>query len=110
MKKLIAAITLLLAFTINANAQDKKAVGTPIELAKKEAAELSTAVGLTPTQVEDFVRLFESKNKTLQETNLSAERKTALANVIEAKIRATLDEKQTAKLEKNQALLTKLTH
>ena len=52
MKKLIAALTLLLAFTINANAQDKKA--SSADKGKKEAAELTQFLGLTETQNINF--------------------------------------------------------
>jgi len=109
MKKLIAALTLLLAFTINANAQDKKAP-TRQELAKKDAYELTTFLGLTETQNADFMRLFEQKYEVLEDKNVSQERKEVLAKVMEAKIRATLNATQTEKLEKNPELFNKLTH
>lgn len=109
MKKLIAALTLLLAFTINANAQDKNA-STPLERGTKEAAELTEYLGLNETQNADFTRLFEQKHTVLDDKNLSSERKTELSRVIDMKIRATLDGNQMEKLEKNPDLLTKLTH
>lgn len=109
MKKLIAALTFLLAFSINATAQEKKATNAH-DLAKKEAADLATAVGLTDSQTADFVRLFELKHTTLENKTLSDERKKVLATSIEAKIRATLDATQTDKLEKNKALLDRLVH
>jgi hypothetical protein len=107
MKKLIAALTLLLAFSINANAQDKNTISAA-DKGKKEAAELSEYLGLDKTMNENFARLFEQKNSILEDKNLSQERKTELARVIEAKIRGTLDAKQIDKLEKNPALLKKL--
>lgn len=121
MKKLIAALTIMLAFTINANAQDKKSATaaekaksesinkqfTAVEKAKKEATELTLLLGLSDTQNADFYRLFEQKHRTL-ESNLTPERKAELARVIEAKIRASLDENQMGKLEKNPELLQKL--
>ncbi|MDI9257506.1 hypothetical protein [Flavobacterium sedimenticola] len=107
MKKLIAALTLLLAFTINANAQDKKS-STPADKGLKEATELSQFLGLNDTQKADFARLFEMKHKTMTETALSEERKKELARVIEAKIRASLDGNQMDKLEKNTELFKKL--
>jgi hypothetical protein len=109
MKKLIAALTLLLAFSINATAQEKKATNSH-DLAKKEATDLAAAVGLTETQTADFVRLFELKHTTLENKTLSDERKKVLATSIEAKIRATLDATQTDKLEKNKALFDRLIH
>lgn len=109
MKKLIAVLTLLLAFTINANAQDKKM--TPAaDKAKTDTAELTKYLGLTETQSVDFQRLLEQKQRTLSQSDLTEERKVELARVIEAKIRASLDVKQTEKLEQNPALLQKVTH
>jgi hypothetical protein len=107
MKKLIAALTLLLAFSVNANAQDKKSL-TSSEKGKKEAAELTQYLALDQTMSENFVRLFEQKNSILESKDLSQERRTELTRVIEAKIRATLDAKQMDKLEKNPALFKKL--
>ncbi|WP_333600677.1 hypothetical protein [Flavobacterium sp.] len=106
MKKLIAALTLLLAFTINANAQDKKVLSSA-EQGKKEAADLTAYLGLNETQNADFARLFEQKHQTLEEA-LTPERKKELARVIEAKIRASLDADQTNKLEKNPELFKRL--
>lgn len=111
MKKLIAALTLLLAFTINANAQDKKVTQySSKELGQKDADELTALVGLSETQSADYARLFEHKYKTLEDKNLSQERKDVLAKVIEDKVRAGLNAEQTAKLEKNKELFTRLTH
>lgn len=107
MKKLIAALTLMLAFSINANAQDQKEL-TASEKGRKDATELTQFLGLSATQSEDFYRLFELKHKTLEDKNLSAERKTELNRVIESKIRASLDGVQMEKLDKNPDLLKKL--
>ena len=107
MKKLIAALTLLLAFSINANAQDKNGSTSAIK-GKKEAAELTEYLGLDQTMNQNFARLFEQKNSILEDKNISQERKTELSRVIESKIRATLDSKQMDKLEKNADLLKKL--
>lgn len=107
MKKLIAALTFLLAFTINANAQDKSGLNSA-EKGKKQAVELAECVGLDQTMTENFSRLFEQKFSITDDPNTKQERKTELSRVIEAKIRGTLDEKQISKLEKNPALLKKL--
>lgn len=107
MKKLIAALTLFLAFTINANAQDKNA-STPLERGTKEAAELTEYLGLNETQNADFTRLFEQKHSILDDKNLSTERRTELSRVIEMKIKASLDGNQIEKLEKNTVLFKKL--
>ena len=109
MKKLIAALTLILAFSINVNAQDKKIIPSH-EKGKKEAAELTDFLSLDQKQNENFARLFEQKSAILEDVNLSKERKTELSRVIEAKIRASLDESQMEKLEKNTILFEMLIH
>lgn len=118
MKKLIAALTLMLAFTINANAQDKKSVAvaetqnkkeiSSADKGKKEAAELTQFLGLNETQNADFSRLFEQKHRTLADATLSQERRAEVARVVEAKIRASLNGTQIEKLEKNPELFKKL--
>ena len=109
MKKLIAAFIFMLAFSINANAQDKN-TPSAYDLAKKQAAELTEYLGLDKIQNENFARLFEQKISVLDNKDLTQERKDEFSRVIEAKIRASLDQNQTEKLEKNQELFQKLIH
>ena len=118
MKKLIAVVTLMLAFSINANAKAKKTavkevkevteLQDPQVASKKDAGELGEYLGLKDTQVMDFQRLFEMKHTTLQDKNLSEERKMEMRRVVEAKIRASLDGNQIQKLESNPELFKKL--
>ena len=109
MKKLIAALTLMLAFSINANAQDKDTPSS-YDLGKKQAAELTEFLGLDKVQNENFARLFEQKISILSEKDLTDERRKELSRVIDAKIRATLDQNQMERLEKNKELFEKLIH
>lgn len=108
MKKFIAAITLMLAFTINANAQEKKEL-TSAEKAKKEAVALSQFLGLNDTQTADFQRLFEQKHRTFEDKTLSQERKAEVSRIIEMKIAATISDDQMEKLRRNKELLKELT-
>ena len=128
MKKLIAALTLTLAFTISSNAQIKKSTTAEevteikemasveeskkeiasVEKSKKYAEELSAYLGLNDTQNQDFYRLFEQKNRTLEDKNISVERRKEVSRIIEAKIRASLDANQIEKLEKNPELFKRL--
>ena len=109
MKKIIAALTLMIAFSINANAQDKD-TPTSYELGKKQAAELTEYLGLDDIQTENFTRLFEQKISVLENKNLTPERKEEFSRVVEAKIRGTLDQNQMERLEKNKELFQKLIH
>jgi hypothetical protein len=107
MKKFIAALTLLLAFTINANAQEKKEL-TVAEKAKKEAVALSQYLNLNDTQTADFQRLFEQKHRTLEDKTLSEERRAEVSRIIEMKIAATISDDQMTKLRQNKELLKEL--
>ncbi len=118
MKKIIAVLTLLFAFSVSANAQDKKAVSkteitktelTPDVLAKKEAEELAKFVGLKSEVIDDYTRLFERKYKLLSHPGLTEEGKSEIKSTIDAKLRASLTPEQMEKLDKNPALLKKLT-
>lgn len=109
MKKIIAAFTLMLAFSINANAQDKN-TPSAYDLGKKQAAELTEYLGLDKIQNENFARLFEQKISVLENKDLTKERKDEFSRVIEAKIRASLDPNLMDKLEKNRELFEKLIH
>jgi exoribonuclease R len=128
MKKLIAALTLTLAFTISSNAQIKKSTTAEevveikemasveqnkkeivsIEKSKKDAEELTTYLGLNDKQNQDFYRLFEQKYRTIEDKNISDEKRKEVTKIIEAKIRASLDANQIDKLEKNPELFKRL--
>jgi len=116
MKKLIAAVTLMLVFSISANAQAKKAVVkevtettlSPEVAAKKNADELTQFIGLKEDMTLNFERLFKMKQEVLLDKNMSDERKAEMRRVVELKIRATLDYEQMEKLDKNPELLKRL--
>lgn len=122
MKKIIAVLTLFLAFTIGANAQDKKGLSKeeiaknetlrkelPPEVAgKNDAVELVKFVGLDESNVEIYTRLFAKKHKVLAYEGLTAEKKAELTRSIEAKLRAGLTAEQMEKLDRNPELLKKL--
>jgi ABC-type transporter MlaC component len=106
MKKIIALLTLFFAFTMNVSAQDK---GTATELAKKDIESLSKIVKITAQNEQTFVALFENKHRAYATPNLSEERKKVVAKSVDAKLRATLDADQMAKLDSNPEVLKKLT-
>jgi hypothetical protein len=110
MKKIFAVLTLLLAFSISASAQDKNGYEglDSAGKGKKQAAELSEYLTLDQTMNENFARLFEQKFVILDDKNATPERKAELSRIIEAKIRGSLDGNQMERLEKNPELLKKL--
>jgi DNA primase large subunit len=118
MKKIIAVLTLLFAFSVSANAQDKKVTSkteiakpelTIEDLAKRDAEELAKFVGLDSEKIPTYTRLFQKKYKVMSNPGLTKENKTELVSSIEAKLRAGLTPEQIEKLDKNPALLKKLT-
>lgn len=118
MKKLFTVVTLMLVFSITANAQAKKAVTkdtkettqkfTPEVAAKKNADELSQFLGLKENETDNFERLFKMKQDVLQDSNMSEERKTEMRRIVDLKIRASLDGEQMEKLESNPELFKRL--
>ena len=110
MKKILSILVLFVAFTINANAQEKefKKVDEKVE-AKANLAALSEVVQLDAKVSQDLFGLFEYKYRNLNE-NLSTERKTELARIIDLKLRATLTSEQMQLIESKQGLLKKLTN
>lgn len=120
MKKIIALFVVMLAFGLNANAQQKKATKTVAkqetskeltveQAAKNDLAKFTSVVtGLTDTQKQDFYNLFEYKHRETK--GMSADRKDSMAQVIEAKLKASLEPAQIEKLEKNPAVLREITH
>ncbi|RZJ76241.1 MAG: hypothetical protein EOO45_02970 [Flavobacterium sp.] len=128
MKKIIAMLAITLAFGLNANAQEKVTkVKTPREktatvkadspeiAAMNEAIDkdvqlLSSVVKLDDQGVRTFTGLFRNKHKVLSQKDLSDERKTVLAESIDAKIKATLTPEQNVMLSKKPDVLKQLTH
>lgn len=118
MKKIVAALILLLAFSINTSAQDKvnsaeiNASGTntinPETKAKNLTTELTKLVSLDDNVSQGIYNLLKKKYEILDDPNATAERKAEMSRVVEAKIRAGLDTKQTDVLEKNPELLNRL--
>jgi hypothetical protein len=121
MKKIVTVVTLMLAFTISANAQDKKnlqekkadkkevIVLSPVEAAKKDAAAIVEFLGLKESQEQDFVRLFEMKHQLMQDSEVSIERKKEMSIIVSHKIFASIENDQQVKLHSNPELLKKLT-
>lgn len=117
MKKIVTVITLMLAFTISANAQDKKQakadtkevfVLTPSEAAKNDAVAITEYLDLNESQTNDFASLFQMKHEVMQDLNASTERKKEMSRIVGLKIEASLDSKKLEKLRANTALFNQL--
>ncbi|HLA55291.1 MAG TPA: hypothetical protein VK623_04290 [Flavobacterium sp.] len=109
MKKLIAVLTLFLAFTIGANAQESKVGNSNAEVARQDAIKLNAIVGLTDTQQDNFTSLFLMKYNTLSNPDLSNDRKKEMSRIVEMKIRASLTAEQLQKLDAKPTVLAELT-
>ncbi|RZJ64285.1 MAG: hypothetical protein EOO50_16135 [Flavobacterium sp.] len=108
MKKILAIVTLCLAFGFSANAQDKKV--SPESAGVKEAVELTDYLQLNATEQNAFAGLFKMKHEMMADPNMTPEKKKELSVIIEKKIEATLDGNKMEKLRSNPALLKKLTN
>lgn len=123
MKKIVALFVVMLAFGLNANAQQKKAVATKpaanqealskkaafSEAAIKDVNTLSEFVKLNADQKVKLKGLFEQKHMDLAQ-DLSSERKAVLADYVEAQMKSYLEPAQVAKVEGNAQLMNILTH
>lgn len=123
MKKIVALFVVMLAFGLNANAQQKKAVATKpaanqealskkaalSEAAIKDVNTLSEFVKLNADQKVKLKALFEQKHMDLAQ-DLSSERKAVLADYVEAQMKSYLEPAQVAKVEGNAQLMNILTH
>lgn len=105
MKKLAAIFTFILAFSLNANAQDHKE--TP-ESAKKNTNDLSEFIGLTPAQQSDFYALFEHKYRVLSDPTIPEAQKAEMRKSVGFKISASITPEQKQKLATNPELLERL--
>lgn len=120
MKKIIALFVIMLAFSFNASAQQKKAAVATTQqpqvnqadvkkYADKDMKMLHELVSLTNDQKKGFQTLFERKHSMLlQHPNFSQERKTILAESIETKLKSAMTPDQVAKLENNPKVLEAL--
>lgn len=107
MKKFIAVVTLLFAFTLSANAQDNKK--TPQEAAQKDIAALVEKVTINESLKKDFYTLMVMKHEALAQAKTQKD-KDQIAGAYGHKIMAGLDKEQRAIVEKDAALFTQLTH
>ena len=125
MKRIIALFVVMLAFGLNANAQQKKATAAAPaatanqanlnkqvaidQAALKDVTTLSDYVKLTADQKVTLKSLFAEKHLHTSQ-NLSDERKAILAQNIEVKLKSVLTPEQLSKVEGNAQLMNVLTH
>jgi len=107
MKKIIAVLTLIFAFTINANAQDVNPAHAVS--AKKDVALLTEKIALTPAEEEKAYKTFLAKYKALEDATMTQASKEELYLKIENKLKSNLKEKARYFM-KDPELLQKLTH
>lgn len=105
MKKIIALLVLFFAFSINANAQDS----VEIERSAKKDLEALTGIIKVDNNMEmAFFNLFKKKHEGIAAPNATEASKREISNVIEAKLRASLNGEQTEALEKHPAIFAQL--
>jgi hypothetical protein len=108
MKKVIALVTLLLAFTINVNAQDKKMSAQ--ESAKNDIMALAAKVKISESLQKDLTTLMIMKHETMSDATLSKEKKENARQAYEHKLMSGLTPEQRNQLAKYPDLLKQLTH
>jgi len=108
MKKIIAVVTMLLAFTINANAQDKKVSSK--EAATNDIEALAAKVTISETLKADLLTLMTMKHDALSDQTLTKEQKASARKAYEHKLMSGLSKAQREQLLKNPDLVKKLTN
>lgn len=108
MKKVIALVTLLLAFTMNVNAQDKKMSAQ--ESAKNDIMALAAKVKISESLQKDLTTLMIMKHETMSDATLSKEKKENARQAYEHKLMSGLTPEQRNQLAKYPDLLKQLTH
>ena len=117
MKKIIIAGVLMLAFCVNATAQNKKSAVAekkeivamnPDQAAKNDGSAVSEFLGLDTTKTEDLIRLFVMKHQVMQDKSGTVESRKEMSRIVGLKIEASMDSKQLEKLKSNTALYNQL--
>ena len=108
MKKIIAVLTLLLAFTISANAQDKKVSNEAA--AQKDVAALVQKVTIAESLKKDMYTLMLMKHEALADPSATAAEKENISKRFERKILGGLTEEQRAVVMADAALMKQLSH
>ncbi len=107
MKKLIALVTMVLAFTVSAQAQDKKSAHN--EAAQKDVAALIEKVQVDQTLKQDMYTLMVMKHEMLATAKTPAD-KQKVSDMIEHKLLSGVSKEQRKALTDNPALLKQLSH
>jgi len=108
MKKFIALFTLFLAFTISANAQEKKVSNE--EAAENDITALISKVTIDPTLKKDLYTLMLMKHQTLSNPKISKEEKANASKAYERKIMSGLNDSQRKELLQYPELIKQLTN
>ncbi|MBS7785702.1 hypothetical protein KIH23_00200 [Flavobacterium sp. CYK-55] len=108
MKKIIAIIAIMLAFTVSAQAQAKKMSST--EAAQKDIALLATKIKMNETLKADLTTLMVTKHNTMADAKLSEMDKESASKQYLRKLMSALNDEQKKVLNNDPELLKKLVH
>lgn len=106
MKKIFAILTLLLAFSFSANAQETKL--SIEDAATADFVALNKVVPIAKTAERNVTEVFYYKHKILTQPSLTAEQKQEIASDVENRLSKVLSEAQLKKLKSDQELYKKL--
>jgi hypothetical protein len=106
MKKALLIFVLLFTFSLSANAQaEKKGLPEKKQLSIQEKAKINLTDLTSLVKIEDpsmetaLMQLFVSKYKMITSENITEAEKKEVSNLIDAKLRATLNDELIKKLE-----------
>lgn len=119
MKKLIAILILFFAFSMQAEAQNKKSTTKQskqtVQISSQQAAQnditaLAAKVKISETLQKDLTTLMTMKHDALSDATLTKEQKDAALKGYEHKLMSGLNQEQRNELAKYPDLLKQLTH
>jgi hypothetical protein len=118
MKKLFAFATLLLAFTVTANAQNKNTTAptnaqenvSSEAAAKSDISSLIEKITINGDLKKDLYTLMVMKHDQLADPKLTQKDKEAIYKTYERKVMAGLNPEQRKQLQENPELLKKISH
>lgn len=116
MKKLIALLTLFLAFSVTVVAQNKKSTTKQtVKISSQEAAQkdinaLTAKVKISDNLQKDLLTLMTMKHDAISDATLTNEQKEAALKGYEHKLMSGLTEEQRKELFKYPDLVKQLTH
>ncbi len=109
MKKIIAIILFLFAFSISVNAQNEMKKSTPEAKATQNVLEITKLTDLNDeAMLQNLYKLFLKKHKELANENITESEKQKVYSTVDAKLKATFSSEEIKRFQAIDGLYDKL--